>query len=81
MPAQRQRHSCNQITAGGVGRGLGVGSDLYVGLYSWLSVGERGLFYITSETNCRGSCQLPYKTVSEPTTVSATEWDAALASV
>jgi len=46
-----------------------------------LCISEQELFYITSETSCRGSLpSFPYKTVSKLTTVSAAVWDAALAS-
>ena len=46
---------------------------------SRLSVGERELFQITSETSCRGSCQLPLQNCSKLTTVSAAVWDEASA--
>ncbi len=32
---------------------------------SWLSVGDREPFYITSKTSCRGSCQLPLQNCSK----------------
>ena len=36
------------------------------GFCSWLSIGKRELFYITSETSCRGSCQLPLQNCFQP---------------
>ena len=46
---------------------------------SWLSVGEREPFYITSKTSCRGSCQLPLQNCSNPTMAAVAEFHEASA--